>query len=153
MSKLFQTFQSPFKLSQASMLFHTTYLPLSEFDCDPCDCGQISENIFFFLNLLMQKIFFDKNHCFQLLSTKNNWIISLFLISVTLHSLPFGDSIMSSFCWQKKQSLTFDENFIATPQQITRENSVSQLALCLSFAFFSFSFYGLLRPLLQICKV
>ena len=63
MSKLCQTFQSSHKPSQASMLFHITYLPLSEF-CDPCDCGQISENIFFFLNLLMQKIFFDKNHWF-----------------------------------------------------------------------------------------
>ena len=64
------------------------------FDCDPCDCGQISENIFFFLNLLMQKIFFDKNHWFQLLSTKNNWTISLLLISNTLHSLSLGHSIM-----------------------------------------------------------
>ena len=33
------------------------YLPLSsEF------CGQISENIFYFLDLLAQKLLFDKNH-------------------------------------------------------------------------------------------
>ena len=61
MSKLCQTFQSPYKPSQDSMLFHTTYLPLSEYS-DPSDGGQISENIFFFLSLLMKKIFFDKNH-------------------------------------------------------------------------------------------
>ena len=97
MSKLCQIFQSPYKPSQASMLFHTTYLPLSEL-CDPYGCGQISENIFFFLNLLMQKIFFDKNHWFQLLSTKNEH--SLFLISVALHSLSLSHFIMSSFCWQ-----------------------------------------------------
>ena len=60
MDKLCQTFQSPYKLSKASMLFHTPFLPLIEF-CDPCDCGQISENIFF-LNFLKQKIFLGKNH-------------------------------------------------------------------------------------------
>ena len=58
MNKLCRIFQSPYKPSQASMLFHTNYLPLSEF----CDCGEISENNYFFLNLLKQKIFFDKNH-------------------------------------------------------------------------------------------
>ena len=100
MRRFCQTFQSPYKPSQASMLFHTIYLPLSEL-CDPCDCGQISENIFSFMNLLMQKIFFDKNHWFQLLSTKSDWIISLFLISITLHILSLSHSIMSSFCWQK----------------------------------------------------
>ena len=51
------------------MLFHTTFLSLSEF------CGEIFENIFFILDLLVQKIFFDKNHWFQLPSTKNDWII------------------------------------------------------------------------------
>ena len=42
----------------------------------------------------MQKIFFDENHWFQLFSTKNNWTISLLLISNTLHSLSLGHSIM-----------------------------------------------------------
>ena len=57
MNKFCQIFQSPYKPSQASMLFHTNYLPLSEF----CDCGEISENIYFFSespkaeNLLRQK--------------------------------------------------------------------------------------------------
>ena len=65
MRKLCQTFQLPFKPSQDSMMFHTTYLPPTvpvSFDCDPCDYGKISESIFFFLakspnagNLLRQK--------------------------------------------------------------------------------------------------
>ena len=101
MSKIRQTFQSPYKSSQAPMLFYTIYLPLISGLCDPCNCGQISKNIFFFPNFLMQKIFFDKNHWFQLLSTKNDLIISLLLISITLHSLSLSHSIMSSFCWQK----------------------------------------------------
>ena len=80
-----------------------TFVSVS-FDCDLCDCGQISENIFFFLNLLMQKIFFDKNQWFQLLSTKSKWIISLFLISIILHSLSLDHFIVSSFFWQKKNN-------------------------------------------------
>ena len=67
-----------------------TYSHLLSLNKPPC-CftlltflGQISENIFFFLNLLMQKIFFDKNHWFQL-STKYDWIISLLLISIKLN--------------------------------------------------------------------
>ena len=142
MSKLCQIFQSPYKPSQAFMPFRTTHLPLSEF-CDPCDCGQISENIFFFLNLLMQKIFFDKNHWFQLLSTKNNWIISLFLISITLQRLSLGHSIMSSFCWQKKTIFDFRWKIYcySSPSHLTRENFVSRVALCLSFLFFFFGFW------------
>ena len=135
MSKLCQNFQSPYKLSQASLLFHITHLPLSEF-CHICDCGQISENTFF-LNPLMQKIFFDKNHWFQLLSTKNDW--------------PFHHVL---FLLAKKQPLTFDENFIATPHQVTYLEKVLFFGLLSVFlSFFSFSFFGLLRPLLQIFKV
>ena len=84
--------------SQASMLFHTTFLlSLSEF------CGQIFENIFFFLDFLFQKIFFDRNHRFQLFSTKNDRIISFFLIPITLPSLSVSHSIMSSVCKKKKK--------------------------------------------------
>ena len=57
------------------------YLPLSKF------CGQISENIFFFLDLLVQKVFFNKNQWFWLLCTKNEGIISLFLISQLFHHI------------------------------------------------------------------
>ena len=49
MSKHFQTFQSPYSLSQASMLFHTAYCPLSEF-CDPYDCVKSSKEFFFWIS-------------------------------------------------------------------------------------------------------
>ena len=136
MRRFCQTFQSPYKPSRASMLFHTIYLSLSEL-CDLCDCGQISENIFSFMNLLMQKIFFDKNHWFQLLSTKNDWIISLFFISITLHILSLSHSMMSSFCWQKSNLWLSMKTLLlySSPSHLTRENSVSWVALCLSFVF------------------
>ena len=146
MIKLCQTFQSPYKPSQVSMLFHTTYLPLSEF-CSRCDCGQISKNIFFFLNLLMQKIFFHKNHWFQLLSTKNNWIISLFLISITLHS----HSTMSSFCLQKNSLwLSMKTLLLLLTKLPSARKLCSSDCSPSSFCFFPFSFFGLLGPILPI---
>ena len=138
MNKLCRIFQSPYKPSQASMLFHTNYLPLSEF----CDCGEISENNYFFLNLLKQKIFFDKNHWFQLLSTKIDWIISLFLISTTLHH-----SFIPPCFPSVGKPLIFHKNFIATPQQLTQRKKILFLGLLYVFLwFFSFSFFGLLGP-------
>ena len=86
----------------------------------------------------MQIIFFVKNHWFQLLSTKNNWTISLLLgrLSAIL------SWIMSSFCSQKT---TFDFggklHRHSSPSHLTRENSVSRLALWLSFAIFVFAFW------------
>ena len=137
MGKLCQTFQSPYKPLQASMLFHATCLPLSEF-CDHCDCGPISKNIFLFLNLLMQKILFNKKHWFQLLSTKNDWIISLFLISIILISLLAIPSSLLSV--GKKQPLTFDENFIAVPHQVTKREKVLFLFLLSVFLSFFYCF-------------
>ena len=72
------------------------------------------------------------------------------------HSLSLGHStVMSSFRWQKETAFDFQWKFYccSTPRRLTRENFVSSFALCLSFVFFSFSFFDLLRPLLQICKV
>ena len=142
MSKLCQTFQSPYSLRKTPCCFTlATYLllSLSEF------CGQIFENIFFFLDLIVQKIFFDKNHCFQLLSTKNDWIISLFLISFTLHSLSVSHSIMSSVCKKKKkkkkQSLAFDENYIALLSKLPNVRKFCFSVWSLSFfPFFCFRF-------------
>ena len=98
----------------------------------------------------MQKIFFDKNHWFQLVSTKNDWIISLFLISIALHSRitsqPFHHVF---FLLAKRQPLNFGENFIANPHKVTLREKI----LFLAFLFVFLSFFGLLRPLLQICKV
>ena len=143
MSKLCQISQSPFnvgKSSQATMLFYTTYLPLSEF-CDPCDCGQISENIFFFLNLQMLKIIFDENHWFQLLSTKSSWIILLFLISITLHSLSLGHSIMSSFCWQKKNLWLLMKTLLLLLTKSPNARKFCFLGCSLSFFRFRFLAY------------
>ena len=92
-------------------------------------CGQIFENIFFFLNLLLQKLFFDKNQRFQILSTKTDLIISLFLISITLHSLSVNHSTLPSV---GNKALAFDENFIAATHQVTKSWS----AFYLSFVFF-----------------
>ena len=133
MSKLCQTFNHLLSLHKPPCCFAlSTFLPVS-FDCDPsCDCGQISENIFFFLNLLMQKIFFDKNHWFQLLSFKNNRIVSLFLISITLHSLSLGHSVMSSFCWKKT---IFDFRKKTLLLLLTKSPNARKLYLCLVFVF------------------
>ena len=146
MSKLGQTFQSTYKPSQASMLFHTTYLPLSEF-CNLC------ENLrkhHFFLNPLMEKIIFGKDHWFYLFSTKSGWIISLFLISIILHSLSLGHSIMSSFCWQKNNLWLSMKTLLLL---LTKSPNARKLFLGLLSVFISFSFFDLLRTLLQICKV
>ena len=117
------------------MLFHITYLLLTEF-CDPCDCSQI---FFSFLSLLMQKIFVDKNHWLQLLSTKIVWIISLFLISITY----LGHSTMSSFCSQKNNLwLSMKTLLLLLTKSPNAENSVFRLTLsffrsfCFLFCFF-----------------
>ena len=131
MSKLFQTFQSPHSLHKPPHPYCFT-LPSSH-----VFCGQIFENIFFSLDFLVQKLFFDKNHWFQLLSTKNDWIISLFLISITLRSLSVNHFIMSSV---GEEALAFDENFIATPHQVTLREKMLFLRLLSVFLLFCFCF-------------
>ena len=100
-------------------------------------CGQMFKNIFFSLDLLLQKLFYDKNHWFQLLSTKNYEIISLLLISITLHSLSVNHSIVSSV---GEEALAFDKNFIATPHQVTPPYARK---FCF-FSFFHFFHFSLL---------
>ena len=136
MNKLFQTFQSPYSLHKPPHPYCFTLPSSHEF------CGQIFENIFFSLDLLVQKLFFDKNHWFQLLSTKNDWIVSLFLISITLHSQPF----YHVFCWRRSFGFRWKLYCYSSPSHITRENFVSRCSFCLSF-FFSFLLFELLRPL------
>ena len=140
---------SPYKPSQTAMLFRTAYLPLSELII--LVIVKISENIFFFLNLLMQKIFFEKNHWFQLLSTKNVWIVSLFLISITLHCLTLNHSIMSSFCWQKNNLWLSMKTWLLLLTKSHNLRKFCLLARSLCFFrvfFFLFSFFGLFKPLL-----
>ena len=133
----------------ASTSLHTVshYLPLSEF------CGQISENIFF-LDLLVQKLFFDKNYWFQLLSTKNNWVISLFLMSIILQIMSISQPFHHVFCWRRNKLWLWMKTLLLllTKSPNTRK-FFSRFVFCLSFVFFSFSFFGLLRPQLQICRV
>ena len=126
------------------MLFEATFL-------SGYVCGQIFENMFYFLDLLEQKLFFEKNHWFQLLSTKNDWSISLVLISITLRiSQPFHHVC----CWRINKLAPSMKTllllFAKSPN--VRKNCFSVCFLSF-FRFFCFCFFGLLRPLLQICWV
>ena len=143
MSKLFQIFQLPYSLYNHPHPYCFTLPSSHEF------FGQIFENIFFLLDLLVRKLFFDKNHWFQLLSSKKDLIFSLFLISVTLHSLSVNHSIMS---WRR--SFGFLWKLYCYPYQVTLREKILFLGLLSVFlSFFSFLFSGLLRPLQQICRV
>ena len=143
MSKLFQIFQLPYSLYNHPHPYCFTLPSSHEF------FGQIFENIFFLLDLLVRKLFFDKNHWFQLLSSKKDLIFSLFLISVTLHSLSVNHSIMS---WRR--SFGFLWKLHCYPHQVTLREKILFLGLLSVFlSFFSFLFSGLLRPLQQICRV
>ena len=91
---------------------------------------------FLFLNLLVQKLFFDKNHWFQLLSTKNDWNISLFLIPNTLHiSHPFHHVC----CWRRnKLWISMKTLLLLLTKSCNERNFVSTSCFCLSFVFFVF---------------
>ena len=140
MSKISQTFQSPYSLHKPPCCF-TRYLFLS---LSVSFVVKSSKIISFFLDLLVHKIFFDKSHGFQILSTTNDWIVSLSLISVTLHSLSISHSIMSSVC-KKITSFGFRWKLYccSSPSHLTRENFVSRFALCLRFIFFVFVFWSI----------
>ena len=89
----------------------------------------------------MEKLFFDKSHWYQLLSTKNYWSISLSLILFLLHlSQPF-DYVCCR--WRKKRTETIYglrwTLYYPSPSYLTRENFVSPSAFCLFFTFFLFS--------------
>ena len=133
MSKLCLTFDSLYKSTQAFMLFRN-YLPSSQWVLWCLwSCGQISEDIFFFLNPLMQKNFFDKSCWFQLLSTKYNWI------SVTFRSLSLGHSIISSFCYQKNNLWLSMKKKLLTKSPNARKFCFSACSLTF-FCFFRFRF-------------
>ena len=121
------------------------YLHLSDF------CGQIFKNIFFFLDLIVQKLFFNKSHWFQLLSMKNEWIILLFLILVTLYNLSLNHSIMSPVDEGTSFGVRWKLYCYFSPSQLRRENFLRRLSVFLLY--FSFSLFSLLRPLLQIKRV
>ena len=90
---------------------------------------------FLFQHLLVQKLFFDKNHWFQLLSTKNDWSISLFLISNTLHiSHPFHHVC----CWRRNKLWISMKFLLLLTKSCNERNFVSTSCFCLSFVFFVF---------------
>ena len=149
MSKLCQTFQSLYKPSQASMLFHTIYLPLSEWVLWSFWLWSNLWKHLLFLNLLVQIIFFDKNHWFQLLSTKNDWIISLFLISITLYRISLH-SIISSFCWQKN-NLDFRWKFYCCSLTQSPKARKFCFSVC-SLSFFRFFRFRFLAYWGRYCK-
>ena len=65
----------------------------------------ISENVFFFLDLLVQKLFFDKN----------NWFLLLIVVDLShIICLLFAKKLAS-----QKQAIAFDKNFIAISYQGT----------------------------------
>ena len=114
-----------------------TLLGLSEF-CDPCDYGQISENIFFFLNLLCRKSSSTKasdsssfllrlKHLIALNKSQSHYIVFPSAIPSCLFSGPYF--IISTLDFRWKLYCYF------SPSHLMRENSVSQLTLCLFFCF------------------
>ena len=94
MRKLYQTFQSSYSLHK----LHTVFIHLSILSQRVC--SQIYGNIFFFTDLLVQEQFFYKSNWFQLLSTKNDWSISLLLIAIILRT---SQHFYLVCCWQRKK--------------------------------------------------
>ena len=97
--------------------------------------GQIFEKIFFFLDLLVQKLFFEKSHWFQLISDQNDHliVINLAYITLTIYQ-PFHHV----FCWQRSFGFRWKPYCYFLPSHLTRRNFVSRSAFCLSFVFFIF---------------
>ena len=93
MRKLYQTFQSSYSLHK----LHTFFIHLSILSKRVC--SQIYGNIFF-TDLLVQEQFFYKSNWFQLLSTKNDWSISLLLIAIILRT---SQHFYLVCCWQRKK--------------------------------------------------
>ena len=143
MSKLYQTFQSPYSLHKPpyTILFHTSYLP-------QWVCCQISENIFFFLNLLVQKLFFDNSSLTLQLISATFYLksISLLLITARLLYLSIISSCMSAAGEETSEPeisycLRWKLFCYSSPSHLTPETFVSPSALCLSFVFFVFVFW------------
>ena len=97
MSKLYQTFQSPYSLHKPpyTILFHTSYLP-------QWVCCQISKNIFFSsesssAETLFWQLFFDS------LTDSCSFLLKKYLIVVN-HSnitLSLNHFIMYIYCWRR----------------------------------------------------
>ena len=119
--------------SQASIPFHTTFLSVSFAVKFPK-----ASSIFWIF--LRRKSFSTKTTDFSssVLKTRGSFIV--------LNLSTISSYLLST----KNQASAFDENFV-TPHQVTLCKKI--LFLGLLFVFLSFLFFGLLRPLLQICRV
>ena len=80
--------------------------------------------------LPMQKLFGDKNHWFQLFSTKNSRNISLFLISITLHIFQLSHHVC---CWEINKLLPLMKTLLLL---FTKSPNVRKL--CFSICSLSF---------------
>ena len=80
--------------------------------------------------LPMQKHVCDKNHWFQLFSTKNSRNISLFLISITLHIF---QSLNHVCCWEINKLLPLMKTLL-----LLLTKSLKTRKLCFSFCSLSF---------------
>ena len=140
---LWANFQSPYKSSQASALFHTSYQPSSR-----------QWVLWSLLNLRKHLFSESPNECRKSFSTKTT-DSSSFLLKTTrpshccesqTHYIVYLSVIlswiMSCFCSQKT---AFDFRWklyrYSSPCHLTGENSVSRIALWLLFVFFVFVFW------------
>ena len=100
MSKLCQTFQSPYSLHKPpqTILFHT-YLPRV--------CGQISKNIFFFLDVLVEKLFLTKTtDSYSFILKKYLSFVNLCRITLSLnHSIMYAAVGAKKLANQKRKIL------------------------------------------------
>ena len=107
-------------------------------------CGQISENIFFFLDLLVQKLFFDKKQLIPApLYLKS---ISLLLASATLLYLSTIPSCMSAVGEETSEPetsycLRWKLFCYSSPSHLTPVTFLSPFALCICFDLFVFVFW------------
>ena len=142
MRKLYQTFQSPYSLSRASILFHTTFLSVSLW-------SNLRKHLLFWICLCINS------------SLTKSIDSSSFLLKTTgashcsqsqSHYVSLNHSIMSVVGEETNSMLRWKLYCYCSPSYLKRENSVSLSAFCLS-SFFLFSFFSLLRLLPQICRV
>ena len=133
MRKLCQTFQSPYSLHKPPYCFT---LPCF---LSVCFAVKSSKPSSFFWIFLCKNSSSTKTTDSRYFLLKATWPShSLFLISVTLHSLSLNHSIKSSVGKETSSGFQWKLCCYSPPSQITQENVVSRSCFCLSFVFFGF---------------
>ena len=151
MSKPYPTFQWPYSLHKPpqTILLHTFFLSVSEFVVK-----NIRKHLLFSRSFCLKTLPWQKQLIpapFYLKSISSLLISATLIISQTFHHVCL---LLAKKLASQRQAIAFDENFIAllTKSPNTRKFS-SSLCFLSFFRFYPFFFFGLLRPLLQICKV